>query len=219
MLYRSIVDFSILNHRNNCSEFTFFLQKNRKYLHPPGFQGCFLSRKHKLILMHIDKCASSSISIFCEQSDYFHDMSFRLWDITLLNKFVKNKDYFFLSIIRNPVDRYISGLQEVIKRYNLSDEFIEENLKNDKFIFDEHTSPQYIFLRHCHHNLKSIKLDKHLSKKLSSILGYNVDLPNLNNSDNKLKIKCTHLCEKYLKDNEKFYDVYKKDFELFEKAD
>ena len=169
--------------------------------------------------MHIDKCASSSISDFCIHSDYFHDMSFRIYDVKLLNKFVKSNNYFFLSIIRNPVDRYISGLQEFIRRYNIPDKFIEESLKSNKFIFDEHTSPQYIFLKHCHHNLKSIKLDKHLSKKLSSILGYDVNLPKLNDSDIYLKIKSTNLFEKYLKDNEKFYDVYKKDFELFEKAD
>ena len=219
MFHRSIIDFSILNHRNNCSDFTFFMQKNRRYIVAPGFFGCYLSRNHKLIVMHIDKCASSSISAFCEENNYFHDMSLRLYDIKLLNEFVKNNDYFFLSVIRNPVDRYISGLQEFIKRYDMSDDFIEESWKNNKFIFDEHTSPQYIFLRHCHHNLKSIKLDKHLSKKLSSILGYNVNLSKFNNSDKNLKIKCYNWFEKYLKDNKKFYDVYKKDFELFEKAD
>ena len=220
MLNRCIVDFTILNHRNNCSDFAFFLHtKCRKNLHPPGFQDCFLSRHHKLIVMHVDKCASTSISAFCQRNEYFHDMSFRLYDVKLLNKFVKSNDYFFLSVIRDPVDRYISGLQEIIRRYDPPEEFIEKSLKNNKFIFDEHTSPQYIFLTHCHHNLKYIKLDKHLPQKISSILGYNVDIPRLKESDINLKIKCTDLFKKYLKDNKKFYDLYKKDFELFEKAD
>tara|TARA_Y100000004_G_scaffold195105_1_gene261338 strand:- start:11698 stop:12357 length:660 start_codon:yes stop_codon:yes gene_type:complete len=219
MLYDSVVDFTILNHKKNCSDFSFFLQKNRKNIHPPGFFDCFLNKKSKLVFMHIDKCASTSVSNFCLKNDDFCDMSFRIKNIDKFNDYVRKNNYFFLAIIRNPIDRYISGIQEFIKRYNPSNDYIEKNLKNNKFIFDEHTSPQYIFLSHCKYNLKYVKLDKNLSNKLSNILGYDVNLGNCNYSSIHDKIYCNELYLKYLKDNKNFFDLYKKDFELFEASE
>jgi len=76
----------------------------------------------------------------------FCDLSFRVKNINKIKQYFIKNNYNFYSIIRNPKDRYISGLQEFIKIYNPPVEFIIHNLKNNIFIFDEHTSPQYCFL-------------------------------------------------------------------------
>jgi hypothetical protein len=141
----AVIDYTIEKYSNYCSDFTFELQKNRNEIHQPGFHDCFLNKKNKIIFMHIDKCASFSMSRILKDNN-FCDLSFRVKNINKIKQYFIKNNYNFYSIIRNPKDRYISGLQEFIKIYNPPVEFIIHNLKNNIFIFDEHTSPQYCFL-------------------------------------------------------------------------
>jgi hypothetical protein len=164
--------------------------------------------------MHIDKCASSSMSIILKTNN-FHDLSFKLKNVNKIkNYFIKN-NYKFYAIIREPKSRYISGLQEFIKRYNPPLDFIIFNLKHNKFIFDEHTSPQYCFLFLCDNKCNYLKIDENLSSKVSKIIGNNIILPKKNISLKNLNVKCKDLFEKYCEENDEFYELYKKDFELY----
>jgi hypothetical protein len=211
----AVIDYTIEKYFNYCSNFTFQLQQNRKEIHQPGFHDCFIKRKSKTIFMHIDKCASSTMSNVLKNNN-FCDMSFRVKNVNKIRKFFIKNNYKFYAIIREPKDRYISGLQEFIKRYNPPKEFIVFNLKNNKFIFDEHTSPQHCFLFLCEDNCNYLKLDENISEKISNIIGLNIKLPVKNSSQKNIKNICKELFEKYCEQNIKFYELYNKDFELYD---
>ena len=102
----AVVDYTIENYYNYCSNFTFDLQKNRDIIHPPGFHDCFIKREGKIIVMHIDKCASSSIAYELKKTN-FCDMSYRIKDINKIQQYFFKNNYNFYSVIRNPKDRYI----------------------------------------------------------------------------------------------------------------
>lgn len=210
----AVVDYTLEKYFDYCSNFTFELQKNRERIHPPGFYDCFLKRKNKIIFMHIDKCASSTMRSVLKSSN-FCDMSHRVKNVEKIKKYFIKNNYRFYSIIRNPRDRYISGLQEFIKRYRPNKEFIISNLQNNKFIFDEHTSPQNCFLFLCEDKCNYLKLDKNISEKVSNVINLNVKLPTKNPSLKNIKSICEELFEIYCKDNINFYDLYKKDYEVY----
>jgi hypothetical protein len=209
----AVIDYTIEKYFNYCSNFTFELQKNRKEIHQPGFYDCFLKRKNKIIFMHIDKCASSSINYLLTNNN-FCNISFRIKNINKIKTYFIKNNYNFYAIVRDPKNRYISGLQEFMKRYNPPKEFIVFNLQNNKFIFDEHTSPQHCFLFLCDGNCNYLKLDENISRKISNIIDVNIKLPIKNESQKDIKDICNDLFEKYCEQNIKFYELYKKDFEI-----
>lgn len=213
----AVIDYTIKKYFNYCSNFTFELQKNREEIHQPGFHDCFLRRKGKIIFMHIDKCASSSVSSIL-RNNKFCDMFFRTRNVNELKYYFIRNNYNFYAIIREPIDRYISGIQEFIKIYNPPKEFIVFSLQNNKFIFDEHTSPQHCFLFLCENNCNYLKLDENISEKISNIIDINIKLPVENASQKNIKNNCKELFEKYCEKNPKFYQLYKKDFELYDNA-
>jgi hypothetical protein len=98
---------------------------------------------------------------------------------------------------------------------------VENQISKNKFIFDEHTLPQFLslqknYISNC--NIQLIKFDKNLSKKISSIVNENTLFPHYNPHYNKTKRNfnfCQELFEKYCEKNIKFYELYKKDFELY----
>jgi hypothetical protein len=210
----AVIDYTIEKYSIYCSNFTFELQKNRNRIHQPGFHDCFFTKKSKIIFMHIDKCASSSMSIVLK-SNNFCDLSFRVKNVSKISQYFIKNNYNFYSIIRNIKDRYISGLQEFVKIYNPPVEFIIYNLKNNKFIFDEHTSPQHCFLFLCDNKCNYLKMDENLSSKVSKIIGNNIILPKENVSLKNLNVKCKDLFEEYCEGNIEFYELYKKDFQLY----
>lgn len=210
----AVVDYTIQKYTKYCSNFTFELQKNRKYIHPPGFHDCFLKRDNKTIFMHIDKCASSSVSIALKKSGLI-DMSHRFRNINLSKNYFLKNNYKFYSIIRNPKDRYISGLQEFIKIYNPPLEYIEYNLKNNKFIFDEHTSPQNCFLFLCDDKCNYLKLDNNISKKISKVIGIDITLQKENVSIEKIKDLAKNIFKEYCDNNREFYNLYKEDYKIY----
>ena len=58
-------------------------------------------------------------------------------------------------------------------------------------------------------------MDKNLSSKVSKIIGNNIILPKENISLKNLNVKCKDLFEEYCEGNSGFYELYKKDFELY----
>jgi len=59
----------------------------------------------------------------------------------------KVMNYSFFAIIRDPVDRWISGVNEYIcyngKEVSEIKQLVKDELSNNNFDFDQHTRPQY----------------------------------------------------------------------------
>lgn len=244
---RAVVDECIRVYPKFCSSFTYKLQRQEENLeiHYGGFNNCFLDEKNKLIYMHIDKCASTSISTAL-RSSYFTDLTF-LKDAQGTAKYFVAHNYTFFAVIRDPVDRWISGLNEFIKRTKPPKGYVVSQLEKNRFIFDEHTAPQHLFLRLCVENnarIKYLKLDNNLSEKISNVIldamlqKYKVNMlsgselfqfenfkgievPHLRRSDLDLE-SCKPMCQKlydtYVKDNSYFQELYQYDYLLYEKA-
>jgi len=214
MKHQAVVDYTIENYYNYCSDFTFSLQKERNKILPPGFTLCHLNKKNKVIFMHIDKCASTSIGYAFALSNNFRDLS-TTKNATSLKQFFIENNYQFYAVIREPKSRYVSGLQEFIKLHNPLIDDVVYNLENNKFIFDEHTAPQHCFLFLCENKCNYLKLDSNLSNKISLIVNEKVILTNENSSIPSIKKLSTSLFENYCKNNDQFYKLYELDFELY----
>ena len=228
----AVIDYTINNYSDYCSNFSFYLQKRRDMIHPEGFEGCFLYRKKKIVFMNIDKCASTSFKDALREAD-FCDMSLKArkkyyrqgnlepakdTDILKLKNYFLLNDYKFYAIIRDPKSRYISGLQEFVTRYNLPKEYVVKNLKDNKFIFDEHTAPQHCFLFLCSNNLNYLKLDNQIADKVSNLFERQLKVEHRNPSIPRVKDECKKLFNQYCLNNENFHTLYKKDFRLYESA-
>ena len=213
----AVIDYTINNYSDYCTNFSFDLQKKRNMIHPPGFEGCFLYKRKKIVLMHIDKCASSSFKFALKNADVC-DMSNRVKNIDKLKKYFLLNDYKFYAIIRDPKSRYISGLQEFVKRHNPPKEYVVESLKANKFIFDEHTAPQHCFLFLCSNNLNYLKLDNQIADKVSNLFERQLKVEKRNSSILTIKNECKKLFNQYCLNNENFHTLYEKDFRLYESA-
>jgi hypothetical protein len=67
----------------------------------------------------------------------------------------------------------------------------------------------------CENNCKYLKLDSNISSKISKLINNDIILPKENTSLENIKFKCKNLFEKYCEENNEFYELYKKDFELY----
>jgi hypothetical protein len=205
------------NYLNYCSHSAIELYKIFK-AHPPIFNPCLFDWKNKIIFIQISKCASSTMRVVLENNNFCqwdHDSSPKLSNINGIKNYFIENDYKFYAIIREPKSRYISGLKEFIEMYNPPLDFIISNLKNNKFIFDDHTAPQNCFLSLCNDKCNYLKMDEDLSDKVSEIIGNNIMLPKKNVSPKSIKLKCKDLFEQYCEKNIEFYKLYNKDFELY----
>jgi hypothetical protein len=181
-----------------------------------------VNNKLKIIFITINKCASTSLKEY---------LSYKKFDIIDSNIIDYNyiickmlNSFNFYSVIRNPKDRYISGLNEFMcstKSNCDKKKFVENNIKNNKFIFDEHLLPQELSLHKVlKYNKKLIllKMDDSLSKKIPQILNDNSLMPTIDPyKDRKIMNLnfCIEMYEQYCKKNIKFCELYKKDFELY----
>lgn len=237
----AVVDLTIDRYSKYCSSFTLKLQKGIDG-HPipkDGFVDCYWSpKKYKLIYMHIDKCGSTSMTTVLKDNSI--EMGFAPLDDVLENKdydlaakyFVESNQTFF-SLTRDPVSRWISGLNEFMCRYNPSIEWVIETVRDKKYIFDEHTSPQELFLHLCIKNggnLKLIKMDENLSNKVNKFFRDHltdinmthdyIEMPHLRRSSDQDLLNYTKVCkriyETYIKPNPtEFNKLYLNDFKLY----
>ncbi len=193
-------------------------------LHPDKkfYSDWCVNNKLKIIFITINKCASTSLKEY---------LSYKKFDIIDSNIIDYNyiickmlNSFNFYSVIRNPKDRYISGLNEFMcsTRSNCDKQkFVENNIKNNKFIFDEHLLPQDLSLHKIlKYNKKLIllKMDNSLSKKIPQILNDNSLMPTIDPyKDRKIMNLnfCIEMYEQYCKKNIEFCELYKKDFELY----
>ena len=78
------------------------------------FNGWYLNQKEKLVYVHIDKCASTSISKALSEKNFLEISKI---DITPL---LTNSNYRFFAVLRDPYSRWISGLCEFMTRFNIT---------------------------------------------------------------------------------------------------
>ncbi len=236
----AVIDDLVDNYGEYCSSFTFnFRDKcEEDDIHKEGFVNCYWNPTSKLVYMHIDKCGSTSVSTALRYSKI---KFFSLEKMT--RKYVPNelakflvKDHIFFAITRDPVQRWISGLNEFICRFEPDFDWVVDQVKNKKYIFDEHTGPQTSFLKLCtdnNANLKLIKLDSKLSPKVNLFIKKNLckeDLEryepflidHLRNSKDfhpNYRPLCAKIYKDYIEsDKEEFDKLYRGDYELYAKG-
>ena len=131
------------------------------------FNGWYLNQKEKLVYVHIDKCASTSISKALSEKNFLEISKI---DITPL---LTNSNYRFFAVLRDPYSRWISGLCEFMTRFNITEKYIIEQLNDKKFIFDMHTAAQHIFLEKFNgltSNITYLKLDNSIESKINNMI-------------------------------------------------
>lgn len=217
-----------MDYRNYYSSFAFeYTECNKKIrkkyntlLSP--LNGCFVSVSEKLVYMHIDKCASTSISSALNEVNFFDCKLFQNKE-KLVEKLILD-NYRFFAIIRDPYSRWISGVCEFMTRFNASEKYVISQVVQNKYIFDAHTLPQCSFLDICQQNqidIKYIRLDDRLQEKINDLLlnSRKIVLNKLRESDPIIKLKCQNIFEKYVRINLKEFDnLYKDDFVLYSKS-
>jgi len=231
----AVIDYSIDLYNNYCASSAMTFQKYRDLIHAPGFTGCMVNHQIKTIFMHIDKCASRSLTAALKSAGFTlisDDLNFELQD-----------DYKIFAVVRDPLSRWSAGLNEYMYRFIgpecteenpmfgipvprdmvLSLEQIAEEVKQKKFIFEEHTAPQYLFLIPCKDkNIQTFKMDNTLEQKIQNFLGIDVRLPHYNSSEKKLpnySVFCKTLFDNYVKNSKEFFKLYEKDFELYKHSE
>lgn len=170
----------------------------------------------KICIITINKCAGSSI----RNCLFDYGFSVGLIDYNFLQNYLKMLDGFkFYAFVRDPNERYISGLTEFLFLYykKYGEKYIEENLQNNKFIFDHHTVPQS---ENIIDGTEIIKLDSNLSNNISNIIGEDIIIPKLNTATDKINFSmqinfCAIMFEKYCLNNQVYMDLYSKDFQLY----
>lgn len=217
-----------MDYKKYYSSFTFEMmnikEKNEKIytnLYAP-LNGCFISVNEKLVYMHIDKCASTSISTALKERHFFDGKSFQNKKI-LIEKLISD-EYKFFAVIRDPYSRWVSGVSEFMTRVNATEKYVISQVIQNKYIFDEHTLPQYSFLDICHKNkinVEYIRLDNKLEEKINNLLSKSdkIVLNKLRESNTLIKLKSRNIFEKYVKINLKeFHNLYRDDFVLYSKS-
>ena len=126
------INYAIETYRKNCSSYAFELSKSR-LSKDPNYRECLLGRDS--IYIPIDKCASNSMRKVLTENGFISMQKIRDWD-KALEKF---KDWNHFAVVRQPVDRYISGLTEFIFRNSHKNpyEYIEKSLSQNKFISNQ----------------------------------------------------------------------------------
>jgi len=157
---------------------------------------CWVSEKYKLIFLPIPKNASTSIRNI-EEFQFQVDNAFRYRTL------IESGEYKMFTVIREPLDRFVSGYIEICKRaYGDSTQILkrdfywikDEKRRFHKFVeevegsfFDVHIRPQSYFLTDYENNFFNIDfaLDFHsIQKSFNDLLNrYNlkmVELPKKN---------------------------------------
>tara|TARA_A100001035_G_scaffold273933_1_gene265134 strand:- start:259 stop:987 length:729 start_codon:yes stop_codon:yes gene_type:complete len=239
---RAVIDDLVEQYGKYCSSFTFKFRDecSEGDIHKEGFINCYWNPTSKLVYMHVDKCGSTSVSTALRYSKtkfFSLEKMTREYEPDKLAQFLVEKNHIFFAITRDPVQRWISGLNEFICRFQPDMDWVIDQVKSKKYIFDEHTGPQTSFLRLCtdnNANLKLIKLDKLLSPKVNLFIKNNLcaeDLktyepfliPHLRDSrdfDPNYKPLCAKIYQDYVEsDREEFDKLYQGDYDLYAKGE
>jgi hypothetical protein len=188
----------------------------------------------KIIFIHIPKTGGTSVEDCLSLrkkkngyglviNKYLRKIAMQHYTIQEYNTFFKNTNYYKFSIVRNPYERFISEYYWIpIKNIGYKggqyiDDFIKyvENIVKNKHynltIFHNHFIPQYNYICDIDNNIIIDKLFRYENMdeiKLFLKEKYDVSLPHLNKSKND-KLEFTNL------QKDKIYQIYQKDFDIF----
>ena len=182
-------------------------------------------------LVYLRECASSSIGEYLSTRRDFIPIDEEITIDEFHDKYATERveDYNFFTVIRDPTSRWISGLNQFLKVHkghmSKLEIYIEQELKNNKFIFDKHTVSQIDCLSFemdltFISNMILLRLDKNLNQKISSLLEEDVELnyTNVTSSDQNNQTNldfCKKMFETYCEKNPKYYETYEFDYRLF----
>lgn len=201
--------------------------------------GWGINFSKKIVFIYIGKNASTSIKNELLKNNF---NNFEIDQIEKLKKYSLKilSDFRFLTIIRNPENRYVSGLGHFLFR-NIDNQNqlipkIEKLLKYNKFYIDEHTAPQTLTLKKSLEifenageferkkiNINLFRYEQNLNNLFEKILDQNIEIPYSNSSFFSEERKRCHmiaseLYKKYCQNNDLFYQYYEDDFKLHEKS-
>ena len=240
---RAVVDDLVEQYSPYCSTFTFKLRDGIKgeQIHKEGFVNCYWNDKNKLVYMHVDKCGSTSVSTAlskCSVKFYPLEQFEKSKKPDKLAKYFVDSDHLFFAITRDPVERWISGLNEFVCRFKPPLDWVVNQVKNGKYVFDEHTGPQKVFLRLClenNGNIRLLKMDDNLSLKLNFFIKTQIKdevdrftykpvvVPHLRNSKYfvpNYKTICAKIYKEHVEPNKKLFDnLYRDDYELYARGE
>ena len=239
---KAVIDDLVTTYKEYCSSFTFnFRDKcSVEDIHNEGFVNCYWNPTSKLVYMHVDKCGSTSVSTALRKSElkFFPlEKMTRKYEPDDLARYLVESGHIFFAITRDPVQRWISGLNEFVCRFRPDIDWVANQVKNKKYIFDEHTGPQESFLKICfdsNANLKLIRLDHQLAPKLNLFVKSRlcdkdrekfkpILIPHLRNSDDFIpnyKPLCAKIYKDFVEPNKlEFNKLYRGDYDLYSKGE
>lgn len=201
--------------------------------------GWCINYSKKIVFICINKNASTSITNELLKNNF---NNFRLHQIENAKEYNLKIlfDFHFFTIIRNPKNRYISGLGHFLFRNinNKNDLIprIENLLKNNKFYIEEHTAPQILTLKRSLEifenvgefegkkiNINLFKYEQNLNNLFQKILDQNIEIHYSNSSFFSEERKmcytiASELYKKYCENTDLFYQYYEDDFKLHQKS-
>lgn len=211
----------------------YFLDYNIEESIEEDLDAFYVSERYKILYIPISKNASTSLKNSIDFKPIYQTPKVSSkFDLELPEKY--KKEYKILVITRHPKDRWISGFNEFLCDLNIdlsnhTSKDILLELKNKKFIFDGHTLPQLKYIDYCFElnstdfEINLIKIDQDINKKLSEFIGEDIKIKskNLMHKD-ELKVKNFEFCYKIFTDyclkHQKFIDVYKQDYTLYQNS-
>ncbi len=233
---RAVIDDLVNVYGDYCSTFTYKLRKGipGQEIHREGFVNCYWSKQNNLVYMHVDKCGSTSLTTaFRTQKPEFIKMDSIPHPDEFAKKLVDMNTKFF-TMTRDPSSRWISGLNEFMCRYKPPVDYVIKQIESGKYVFDEHTAPQHLFLRLClenHGEILYLKLDHMIAQKINELIKSTIkdeeksnnykeiEIPHLRNSKYFIP-NYTSICKKiykhYIEKNpERFNELYKIDYDTY----
>jgi len=181
-------------------------------IEPMGFTY-FESPCRQMGFVTINKCCSRSIIKWCKDTNWL-----------AVNTHLDDNKRKYLVILRDPIDRWISGFSTYLSINDIDLKTIDQKywkIFKDVVVFDSHTLPQY-------KHLISIKLKNIVADDFNSLKdgntskfirsrGYETEIPHLgstNDNEAKIKIFLKNMIDEDLVFKNRLYKVYEQDYWL-----
>ena len=185
------------------------------------YGACYVNHDLKKFYVNIPKCASNwgkhafKYSFKWESSNY-HDAE------------LLNQGYTAIVFLRDPIDRWTSGMAEYIDRYGydvksfthqLEKQQLALDIINKTVTFDEHTAEQIMFLERLDTDTTTWfctegDLNQNVADYLRKELGIENNLSELKPAYTSIENKCKHKNKQWFLDNFIRFKSIKKHFEL-----
>lgn len=218
---------------DDCVSKKYFLDYHPVGIQPEKFDAFYVSKKHKILYIPISKNASTSLKTLIDFEPVYQVPKVQSqFDLEIPDEY--KKEYKILIVTRHPKERWISGFNQFLSGIGIFLSSIDAKdiileLKNNKFIFDGHTLPQFSFIDYCFQpsmidfNIHLIKMDEYFENKISDFVGCNLTVIKKNLMETEyLKIKNHEICYRIFNDfclrQKKFLNVYHQDYLLYDNS-